>query len=128
MRKFKHIVSSLYLIGSSLLYYPGQAFDFSEKKKKNVYHFLNMSLPAACDALSNLVQFAPKQPWGSVTFSKVASSCTFTKINTPQWVFFTIFKIAQIVPNHAKHLIRTHSETYLKSCHSFFEGPFCGNS
>ena len=87
-----------------------------------------MSLPAACDALSNLVQFAQKHPWGSVTFSKVASSCTFTKINTPQWVFFTIFKIAQIVPNHAKHLIRTHSETYLKSCHSFFEGPFCGNS
>ena len=57
MRKFKHIVSSQYLIGSSLLYYPGQAFDFSEKKKKNVYHLLNMSLPAACDALSNLVQF-----------------------------------------------------------------------
>ena len=29
--------------------------------------------------------------------------CEFTKSNTPQWVFFTIFKLYQ--PNRAKHHI-----------------------
>ena len=29
--------------------------------------------------------------------------CNFTKSNTPPWVFFTFFKIVQMVPDRAKH-------------------------
>ena len=45
-----------------------------------------------CDLIS-FVQFKKreKHPWRSVTFSKVAGY--FIKSNTPQWVFFTFFKL-----------------------------------
>ena len=39
--------------------------------------------------LRNLKNVSEKQPWRSVTFSKVVG---FTKSNTP-WVFFTFFKL-----------------------------------
>ena len=32
--------------------------------------------------------------------------CNFTKSNTLPWVFFAFLKIAQVVPNRVKHLIR----------------------
>ena len=51
-----------------------------------------------CDVLRDLVPFVlykkrEKHPWRSVNFSsKVADfSLQLTKINTPQWVFFTFF-------------------------------------
>ena len=48
-----------------------------------------------CAVLSDLVPFVQfkkreKHPWRSVNFSKAA--CNFIKINTPPWVFFTVFK------------------------------------
>ena len=55
-----------------------------------------------CDALHDFVPFAQfkkreKHPWRSVTFSKFAGQKpllkNFTKSNTPQWVFFTFFKL-----------------------------------
>ena len=52
-----------------------------------------------CDALRDLVPFVQfkkqeKQPCRSVNFSKVAGlACNFTKINTPTWVFFRLFKL-----------------------------------
>ena len=37
------------------------------------------------------------------------SEYSFTKSNTPPWVFFTFFKIVQMVPNHAKlHIYGKH--------------------
>ena len=33
----------------------------------------------------------------------ICKYCNFTKINTPPWVFFTFFKIVQMVPNCATH-------------------------
>ena len=46
-----------------------------------------------CDALRDLVPFVQfkkreKDPWRSVTFSKVAGF-----INTPLWVIFMVFKL-----------------------------------
>ena len=34
-----------------------------------------------------------------------AKACKFTKSTIPPWVFFTFFKISQMGPNCAKHLI-----------------------
>ena len=34
-----------------------------------------------------------------------ALACNFTRINAPSWVFFTFFKIVQMVPNRATHHI-----------------------
>ena len=56
------------------------------------------------DALRDLVPFVQlkkreKDPWRSVT-----SAINFTKGNTPPWVFFTFFKIVQMVPYRATHL------------------------
>ena len=34
-----------------------------------------------------------------------AKACKFTKSTIPPWVFFMFFKIAQMGPNCAKHLI-----------------------
>ena len=34
-----------------------------------------------------------------------AEACNFTKSKTPPWVFFTFFKLKQMVPNRAKHHI-----------------------
>ena len=34
-----------------------------------------------------------------------AKGCNFTKSNALLWMFFTFFKIVQIVPNWEKHLI-----------------------
>ena len=47
-------------------------------------------------ALRNLVPCAQlkkreKHPFRSVTFSKVAEACNFTKSSTPLWVFFHVF-------------------------------------
>ena len=39
----------------------------------------------------------------------------FTKINTPPWVFFTFFKIEQMVTNGAKRLIYLYFEKFLES-------------
>ena len=49
-----------------------------------------------CDTLRDLVPFVQikkreKHPWGSVTFSEVASC----KRNTPPWVFFMFFKLCK---------------------------------
>ena len=35
----------------------------------------------------------------------ICKYCNFTKINTPPWVFFTFFKIVQMLPNRATHHI-----------------------
>ena len=50
------------------------------------------------DALRNLAPFVQfkkreKHPWKSVTLSKVAEACNFTKSNTPPWVFSTFLKL-----------------------------------
>ena len=51
-----------------------------------------------CDALRDFLSFEQfkkreKHPWRSVTFSKVGVVCSFTKSNTPPWVFFTFLKL-----------------------------------
>ena len=35
-----------------------------------------------------------KYPWRSVTFTKVARACNFTKRNTPVWLFFMFMNCA----------------------------------
>ena len=35
----------------------------------------------------------------------ISQASNFTKINTPPWVFFTFFKIVQMVPNRKTHHI-----------------------
>ena len=54
------------------------------------------------DALCNLLPFVQfkkreKHPWRKV--------CNFTIGSTPPWIFFHVFKIAQVIPNRAKHQI-----------------------
>ena len=50
-----------------------------------------------CGALRDLVPFVQfkkreKHPWSNVNFS-AGLACNFTKINTPPWFFFTLFKL-----------------------------------
>ena len=64
-------------------------------------------IPCILDALHNLVPFVQfkereKQPWGSDSFSlKLA---TLLKVSFVHGCFY-LFKIVQMVPNRAKHLI-----------------------
>ena len=49
-----------------------------------------------CDALRDLLSYVQfkkreKHPWRNVTFSLV--TLTFTKSNTPPWLFFTVLKL-----------------------------------
>ena len=49
-----------------------------------------------CDALRDLLSYVQfkkreKHPWRNVTFSLV--TFTFTKSNTPPWLFFTVLKL-----------------------------------
>ena len=61
------------------------------------------------DALRNLVLFVQfknmKNTHGRVVLlvKLQVEACNFTKSDTPPWVFFTFFKIAQMVPNRTKH-------------------------
>ena len=55
------------------------------------------------DVLLDLVPIVPfkkrkKHPWKSILLVKLQALS-----NTPQWAFFTIFKIVQIVPNRTTH-------------------------
>ena len=45
-----------------------------------------------------------------------ASACSFTKISSPSWVFFHVFKILQRAPNRATHLI----DTLLLACKNIY--------
>ena len=61
-------------------------------------------MKVACDALRDLVSLYNvrnvKNTHGGVL---LLEAYNFTKNNTPPWVFFTFFKIVQMVPNRAKH-------------------------
>ena len=87
-----------------------RAIHFTKKNKKTAFtHFLNLYVRQlhTHDALRDLVALlqskkSGKHLWRSVTFSKVASVCDLTKINTPPWVFFTfckLYKWCQIAQN-----------------------------
>ena len=72
-------------------------------------HFFYKCYVDICGALRDLVPFAQfkkreKHPWRSVNFGVKcqALACNFTKINTPPWVFFTLFKFFQFL----KHTMR----------------------
>ena len=62
-----------------------------------------------CDTLRDLVLFVQfkkreKHLCGVLPLVRLqASPCYFTKSNVPPWVFFTFFKIVQMVPIRAKH-------------------------
>ena len=46
----------------------------------------------------------------------IAKAGNFTKSITPSWVFFTFFKIAQMISNRAKHHIYLiHKYTFSKN-------------
>ena len=71
--------------------------------------FCTTTMGIISDVLCNLVPFAlfkkrEKHPWTSVTFSKVTGfqSATLLKITLLHGCF-SLFKIVQMVPNHATH-------------------------
>ena len=62
--------------------------------------YVHYTIGLDSDVLHDLVPFVQfkkreKHPWRSATFSKVfrLKAFTFTKNNTPPWVFFTFFKL-----------------------------------
>ena len=55
---------------------------------------------------------------GVLILVKLQSSvCNFTKINSRPWMFFTFFKIVQMVPDRSMHHIRI----FAKSCLTVFD-------
>ena len=69
--------------------------------RKKLYLFLTL-----LNLRIRLFKEHEKHPWRNVTFSKVAGcSLPFFFKNTPSWVFYTFFKIVQMVPNRSKHHI-----------------------
>ena len=61
-----------------------------------------------------------------VKLQVLVEAWNFTKSNTPPWVFFNVFKIVQMVPNHAKDHIVAYQKNVLTlfSFHLFFTYNF----
>ena len=85
-----------------------------DKKQKDIICFYR--LDNICDALHDLFSFVQfkkleKHPWRSVTFSLQLS-----KEYHSFMVVFKVFKIVQMLPNCAKHLIQTYQSNCFYIC------------
>ena len=87
------------------------------KLKRETFHLKTKKTPNKCGVLRNLVSFVQFKKHeiihgGVLLLVKMqASTCNFTKSNTPPWVFLTFFKlykwyqIAQSVSYSQQHII-----------------------